>query len=609
MGDEWHKTALSDLRDDPAMEDFIKSQKEIIETKLANLGMKIGITLDDLCQSVSGEVVLAWLRFEAPKRPFAVTLMADTRGRDQQREAMLKKVDQELRKRDAQVSSMPVQGEQVTLYKLPRQKGQLFEVRFAVVTVDGRVIISDRPEVLGGLVSAAKNGQSDSLAKDPEYVELFRELEESHKNSDAIEASKPRFRWFARPIQMGMIIRELADVDRGNKVDILKLLQDQGFSALRVAGGELFLATETYDILHHGYVLAPPTVDTPKRYEMAAAALQFPNRSFATVPSWVAPSVATLFRANWKMKDAFWAMETLVDQAFTQKGFFREMLKGFRNDPAGGIEIDVENDIVGNLGEEILILTENEILDQNGAGEGGAAAKPTTPVTREQVILAIRVTNVETVARVLNEELSKDKDIFAVPFEENPIWEVRPSEVYAPDDFDEDDLGFGFTDEDVVNAQAPQEPLLEAWAFTVFDGYLMISSHKDFLIKVIKNSKSGGPTLASNPDFQKVQDVIAKHSGGEPWAMERAVLTERAWRVKYHLIKQGNFLDSDSLLANVIRRIKEKAEKAASKEDEPIKVDFSKLPDFDVISKHLKPGGGFVQTTDQGWSITQFLLK
>lgn len=613
LGEDWKKTSLAELRNAPAMQPFIESQREKVQNRLANLGLKIGLTLDDLCASVSGEVVFAWLGFEAPKRPFSVALLADTRGRDDARKVMLEKVDAELKRRGAAVSSMPVQGEQVTLYTMPRQKGQLTIARFAVVTVAGRLIISDRPETLAGLVSAAKSGQPQSLLQTPDYQKLFTQLQQSHQDSDAIAADKPRIRWYARPIQMGMIARELAEVDRGNKVDILKLLKNQGFDAIKAAGGDVYMSTDSYEVLHQAFVLAPPTAKEPARYKLAAAALQFPNASFGSVPNWVIPTAATFFRANWRMKEAFWATETLVDEAFTQKGFFRDMLRGFRNDPAGGIEIDVENDVIGSLGEDFLIVTENEINENNplngNATPAGDAGQQAEPETREQVVLAIRVTDIEAISRVVNEQLSRDKDIFRVPYDVHPIWEVRPSEVYSPEGFPEDDFGFGFTDEDVVNA-APTKPLLDAWAFTVYDGYLMISSHSNFLIKLIEQSRSGGPTLASLPAFKRVQSIIAKEAGNKAWSMERVILTERAWRIKYLLIRQGKFLESDSLLATVIRRIKESAEKAVpNNADEQLDIDTSTLPEFEAIREYLKPGGGFVQTNEQGWSITQFLLK
>ena len=86
--------------------------------------------------------------------------------------------------------------------------------------------------------------------------------------------------------------------------------------------------------------------------------------------------------------------------------------------------------------------------------------------------------------------------------------------------------------------------------------------------------------------------------------------TELAWRVKYQLMREGKFLQSDSLMATIMRRIKESAEKAASKSaPEKLDIDTSLLPDFEKIRQYLQPSGGFLQTTDQGWTFTQFLLR
>jgi hypothetical protein len=593
LAENWQKTSLSKIQHDDAMRPFFDSEREKIEKRLANMGMKIGVTLRDFCDAVSGDVVLAWLSFETPQRPYSIVLMADTRGRDQQREDLLAKIDAELKSQEAKVSTTQIDGLEAVVYTLPKKKGQITTDRFALLSLEGRLIISDHVETLTELVKTANSGSPGGLEKQAEFKKVFESLGETHQAGEQLATDTPKLRWFARPIQMGMIARQIFGVDRGRQVDILNLLREQGFDAIRAAGGEFHLATDSFDLLHRGFVLAPPTTEKPDRYRLAARSLQFPNAEFGPTPAWVVPSAASLLRANWKMQDAFWSMETLVDAAFSDKGFFREMLEGIRKDPSGGIQVDVANDLVANLGQDFLIMTENEVVD----GE-----------THEQVLGALRITDATTVAKVVNDALSKDPDIFKVPFADHPVWEVRPSASAEPDDFI-DDLGFEFNERELANAK-PAEPLLDAWSFTVFDGYLMFSSHADFLIKVIKHANQQGGTLEDTEAFKRAHQAIAAETAGKPLAMTRVVRTELAWRIKYQLIREGKFVESDSLLANLIRRAQESSEKAEAKNaDAGLEIDTSLLPEFEAIRQYLQPAGGYMQTTDQGWTFTQFLLR
>ena len=597
LADRWRQTSLSGIQKDPAMQPFLDSERAKIEQRLTNLGLQIGIKVRDLCDAVSGEVVLAWMSVDSPQTPFAVALLADTRGRDKERASMIVQIDAELRKRGASVTSKSMQGSTAAIYTLPRKKGQLGIERFGIVIVDGRIMISDRLETLEGFVSATKQGQPNNVTSQIEFKQVFSEIVSTHKVGEVVPAAQAAVRWYARPIQMGMIIRKLANIDRGKQVDILKLLQEQGFSAIKAVGGEFSFATEHYDLLHRGFVLAPPTSDTGERYQLAARALQFPNGSFGNLPGWVVPTAASLFRANWKMQDAFWASESLIDKAFSDQGFFRDLLSSIREDDGGGIEIDIEKDIIANLGEEVLVMTDNEVIGD---------------VTHEKVLGAIRVANVAAVAQVIDEQLKKDINIFKVPFEGHNIWEVRQAEETERKVFDDVEIDFAFNDDQLGgNANGGNgNPLMEKWAFTVFDGYLMFSSHADLLEKVIRHSQTQGPTLASETDFQRIMEAVAREEGGQERAMERIVRTELTWRVKYQLIRAGKFLQSDSMLAIIISAIKESSEKAAPKKIDPnLVIDTSLLPPFENVRKFLQPGGGFMKTTDVGWSFTQFLLR
>jgi hypothetical protein len=589
LTERWRRTSLADLQHDEAMRDFIESQRELIESKLSELGVQAGISIADLQGAISGEFVVAWMRYEAPERPFAVALFADTRQRAAERAALLKKVDSSLRARGASVSGMNMRGYQATIYKLPQKKGQLGVEQLGVVEVDGRVMLSDRIDTLAGLVSAAIDGRGDGLVQIEEYRQVFEheslQVEEQEPDGQTI----PFARWFARPIELGMILRELAGVDRGNEIDVLQLLSDEGFDVLRSVGGHVYLATQHYDLLHRGFMFAPPTAEGPERYTRAARMLQFPNSQFGELPGWVLPSAASVFQANWKLEEAFWAMQTLVDSAFGGS-VFQEMLDGIQAEYG----IDLGEEVIGRFGESLIVMTDNTI-------DGEA--------TQERVVSAIPVREQAEVLRVLTELFKGDPNFEQIDYPHHPVWEVREAEVEDVEfnvefggDFGGDDLA--------LQGQQKNKPLLESWGITVFDGHLMFSSHVEALVDLIEHQRSGEGTFADQPAFQRVRDAIARE-GGEERAMERVIRTDLAWRIKYGLVREGRFLESDSLLASIINRLLERAERAEPQPGAPPKpkVDFSKLPPFAEVRDYMQPGGGFFQTTAEGWQITQFLLR
>lgn len=591
LRETWQKTSLSQMQHDPKLREFIELNQSQFEAHAARIGLQTGLQLKDLLEAVSGEFVIAWLRFDAPKRPFSVAVLADTRGRDNQRNSLLKKMDDALRKRGATsaTAALPGNGEML-VYTLPQKRGQLLVERAVVATIAGRLIITDRPETTTALVGALGEPQPGGLEQAKDFSQTFTHIASAHQQGEPVSADAPTIRWFARPIGMGMIARELAEVDRGRQVDILKLLQNQGFDAVKSIGGKFYFATEHYDVFHRGYVYAPPTVATAERYKLAARVLQFPNQEMPAPPSWVLPTAATFLQISWKMREAFWATESLVDEAFGSN-VFRPALDGIREDK-NGTQIDIENDIVANFTEDFYVMTENLVSEQG---------------IQERAVSAIRIKNPARVAEVLDRAFSTDKDAERYDYPDHTIWEVRPSEDAAKD-FEIDDGDFGFELEtDVAEEDEPaNQPLLDRSAFTVIDDYLMFSSHPELLVAVVEQSRQATPGLGEVDDYRRVIEAIERE-GGQSRAFQRIIRNNLSWRAKYQLLQQGKFAESDSLLATVLRRIRERSETAQNREE--LKLDMSKLPPFEMVEKYLQPAGGYVSTTEDGWSIASFLLR
>ena len=390
---------------------------------------------------------------------------------------------------------------------------------------------------------------------------------------------------------MARIIRKSVKVDRGNQVDILKLLETQGFDAVQAVGGAIGFAGSTFDLVHRGYVLAPPTLESAARYAKAGAMLQLYNQELQPIPNWVHADVAKFSRLNWDLAQAVWASESLINEAFGDD-IFRPMLEGIRDDEEGP-QIDIENNVLPNLDKEILLITDNTV--------------PAT-IDSERMLVAIKVKDANAIRLAIQKAMEVEPDaskLDAVPGVD--IWRVERTG--ESEDFDAEflnDLGFG---EDA--RQDSQPPLLEHWAIALVDkgpgspdAYLMFSSHSDLLVLAAKRVQSGEQGGFSSLDVTQEIIKAMRQLGAKSVGYERITRTDLNIRVKYELLRQGKLKESDSVLASIVRRIFEDQD---AEDEDPI--NGALLPPIDQIQKYLRPGGGYIEMLPDGMSINGFFLK
>lgn len=589
--DSWKKTTLSGITDDPSMKPLIDANFGSQGAVWEKLGDKVGLRPKELYEIATGEVIAVWLPFENDnRRPSSVCVVADIRGKHAEAEAVLKRVDQDLKADGATRTDVTHAGETVRVYRPKTRPGQLKIEQVVVCLTKDRVIASDRDSVVLEILDAiANDGREDSLDKAP----LLRTVWKQALSRSEIEVEGSQVEWFVKPLTMGRIIRDVAKVDRGNKVRILNLLENQGFDALQAAGGIAVVGQGKFDLLHRGYVHAPPVTDKPSRYRLAARMLQFPNTPLEGIPAWVPANTASITRVNWKIEEAFWAVETLVDEAFDNE-IFRPSIEGIRDDEEGP-QIDIEKNVLPNLSEHLLLLTDNTL--------------PAT-VDSERVLVAIEVLNADAIGTAVRKAMEVEPDVFkvdTVPGVE--IWQVKHGS--GDDELDDeffDDLGF----EEEIDEE--QTPLLNTWAIAMVPAgkgskksHLVFSSHVEWLVDVAKRMQTGeGDKLA---DLDEVKDLLKLTSemGADEVAFQRVVRLRQSLRAKYELQRQGELKNSDSVLASLVRRMFEGDEPKA---DEPIeRLNVSKWPAFSEVEKYFRNAFGFVETTETGWNLNGFLLK
>lgn len=587
----WKTTTLHKFVNDPSMQEFVEAQRSKAEQQLLAADLKVGIKPRDLLEIASGEVVVAWLPFTDPRRPFSVSVIADVRGFKDKAVAAIEQVDKDLKAGGAVRKDVTYGADTVRVYALKQKPGQLKIEQVAICLNDDRLIASDRDSVVTAVLdSVAGKSTAPRLIDSEDRTRVLSQVKEQ------VAADKPAaegvvgLEWFARPISMGRILKEAIGIDRGRQVDVLSLLERQGFDAVRAAGGQLTIGSADFDLLHHGFVLAPPTTKEPSKYKLAAKMLQFPNSKKASIPTWVSDKIASLSRMNWEMDEAFWASETLINDAFGDE-IFRDIFDGIRDDEDGP-KIDMQKKVVPNLGKHIYMLTDNNLP---------ASEKS------ERLLVAIEVIDTVAIRDAVKRAMEVEPDaalVEGVPGVD--IYRVQRTD--EPSDFDSElfeDIGLG----DGPDPNAPP-PLLNQWAIAVVDsgakgaGYLVFSSHPELLVETVKQMKAAqGPSFANAADVQKVVEHLNEISG-EEIAMSRIVRTNLSLRVKYMLLREAKLRESDSLLASLARRM---FDDIKDEQDELLQT--KKLPPFESVEKYFRPGGSCVKTVADGWIISGFLLK
>jgi hypothetical protein len=504
------------------------------------------------------------------------------------------KIDADMKANGAKLDTTSFGSESIRVYTLKPVPGQIKIDQVVLTYNDTRLIAADRDSVVTSMLEAvAGTDKSAKLDSAEDFLGVRKQVEPQI----ADQASMAGVQWFARPLAMGRIVKEAAKIDRGRQVDILNLLQRQGFDAVRAAGGQVSVGGSEFDLLHKGFIWAPMAPGQAERFRLAARVIQPVNFPAESIPAWVGGKIASFSQLNWNMTDAFWHIESLVDDAFGEV-IFRDILEGIRDDEDGP-RIDIAKDVIPNLGKRLFILTDNVMpADQRS----------------ERVLVAIETIDTAALRKAVRRTMEVESDASLIPGPIPGVEVYRVMRTNEPNDFEAelfDDLGLG-DDEDNPNRQPP---LLNQWAITVIEapgaaesgkqpGYLIFSSHPELLLETLgRFAKTGNPEAFG--DDAEVKGVLSKleNQGAQQRAYVRVAKTNLTFRAKYGLMQQGKLRDSDSVLATVFRRI------FISKGEDDLDLNNDKLPPFEQIEKYLRPAGGYSKATDTGWTLDGFLLK
>lgn len=582
--DHWNETQIGQLMQDPIMKPFRDDVERQFEERWTGAREKLGLTVDDLRGVPSGEVAVALLQ-PGPNQS-ALVLLVDVTGNQEKAEAALKKasanlIDQGSVKRTEKLGDLDVD-----VFEIPKENPDDEEEpqRYAALLLHGDLlIVADSPEAVAGVLERQGGAEAKCLGDVPAFQAVMTRCAD-----DAGADSVPQIRWFVELFGYAEAIRSnTPERDRRRVKPLTETLRNSGFDALTGVGGHVGVAVEGYEIIHRTVVSAPPP------HEKSMKMLSFANEADVVPQTWVPRDVATYMTGLVDIANAFKNLAPLADEYIGEPGAFDDVLAGLKEDKHGP-QIDLEIELIDQLGDQVTIITD--------------FAMPVTTKS-ERILIAIEVKDEPAVAKAIEKLLEAEETVVLrnLPGRENLIiWEAVP-----PDDKPAVQISLDvipmFPDEDPLSQERVEEEaegpaVFPNAAVTVTNGQLFVSSHLDFLVEVLKEREKR-ETLAAAIDFQVIGNEI-QDLGNErcAWVFSR---TDKEYRATYELIRQGKMPESETMFGRMLNTILGAGKTGVIREQE---IDGSKLPDFEVVRRHLGTGGAFAVSEENGWFMKGFML-
>jgi hypothetical protein len=560
--DNWAETELGKLAADERLKEFWISQQEEISNRFSNAGWQLSLKFDDLPEICSGQAAMGWIaRPSIAAKPYSLGLIVDVAGRDSQVTAFLDRIQGEMDSKKATTESIALDGLSVKHYVLPKLPNDTKIRDSYYVLSKGQLLAADDLETIKDLVKAQSGVQTGALSQSNIYKNVQSKIERDDHPSE--------IEYFVQPIGFGKLLRSVSGKQAKSQVDILKLLEGQGFDRILCAAGSVQLNKPDLDMHHQGFILREEELPT------SVQILDFPNQEQLVPPSWISVNSAGVLGFSWNFSDAFPKFKGIVD-AYIGDEQFDEILDGIKRDP-NGPQIDIKQELLPYIGTEFFAISE--------------IVEPITPESKRSLICIKLKDPDNKLSGVLNRYSKSEPGASTEDIGEYRIWK------FSNEEEEEEIIEFNQVPGQGKEEEEEEKPLLNEWAVSIV-------SNPETLTKVIANAQNKD----IQGEFERLEAVQAvramqkKLVHGNGFSFSEVDLADRSFEMQYELFRQGILPQSRSLLALVLERIL-KTDKSKAQE-----LQGNKLPPFDQVKQFFTPTGMVIRTEKDGWGIDGFIL-
>jgi hypothetical protein len=615
LGEQWSKTQIGTLLNDPIMDEFKKDLRKQLNSRMEE---SFGLTLDGIEQLPSGEVAVGMIAIPNQVPGYVFTM--DITDRLKEAEDYLKRLTDKLIGVGVKRTTEQYKEQKIVILAFPERSLSTKDNpkpkapqpataesidRFAYYFIkDNHLIVSDQKELLKLISDRLGNPSGKSLADVEDYQVIQKRcLDDMPKDSE------PLIRWYLEPLNYGESIRTLMRGSiaekRKNKPSVFTILKQQGFDAVRGIGGVVSIKAEDKETVYRVFVY------TKKPYKLAMQMFVFPDATNFALPNWMPSDLArctVLFVDPLAIFDHFGTLfDALVMQGET--GAWNDIIKGIEVDPYGP-QINIREEILVNLGQRVLSMSKY--------------ALPITPAS-ESIVVAVELKEGkdQNMIKALKKLFENDHEMQPIKHGSYILWQRIPAEeVIQPFS------GSGLSGVPSLVSTAPttgvktvqvaansQEmdppPVFPDGAVTVAKGCLFVSTNGEYLKTILDRLDSEQQSIIENiknePEYKEVDKIFANMGiTDKPHFLQFFSRTDKTLQPTYELVRQGRMPQSQAVLNKLINAL------FAPEDDKgvrPQSFDGKNLPEFEKVSRYFGQSGFYGISEENGYFFKGFLLE
>lgn len=472
-------SSMGQLWNDPALDEFKAELHSAfdgdLQEGLMQVNEAIGMSVEELLQIPHGEMSMAVAA--GPSNTMGVVLFLDYGDKESE-------VTELLNRAAAAIGSAPrltqedesFDGTDLTMFKV-QYDGPVptpLAKEFGWFMKDERLVFANRSELLESVLSNWDGEGSESFASNDKYSYIMGKCQSGDRTSLTTFYMDP-IGLFQKLVQTGSLGQQ-ATMGAGMAVGFLPTL---GLDQMKAFGTVSEAGKGPFEAISRGVFYA----EQPPRAVMEIFQL---GATDPTPPDWVKDNVTAYIATQWKIGEAFNAVENLVDM-FSGPGSFADRLNQLADREPG---IHIKHDIIEQMTGDIKVIT--------APGEGPGYAN-------DQVLFSLGVRDDEGANAVLS-KIANAAGMDARDFRGAEIFEVEGQEN-------------------------------QSVKLTVSEGRMLLCIGGPLLEQVLLNDSDMKP-LSASEDFRKV----AEHFPSSALTVQFSRPAEQ-YRGFYEMLRSGNAAD------------------------------------------------------------------
>ena len=350
---------------------------------LSVLWIDLGVESGDLQGLSEGEVAWA-LVHPAGSKPSRV-LMADVTGRQQQADALLRKVTASMRQQRAKITQSELDGTSVTLIDIPAAD-DLAARQLVYFQKDNQLVFVETVTVAQLLLKNLGSDAASRLADETGYQQVIKQCR------DRAGGVPPDAVLFVVPVDFSEALHELSQQEDERTAKNLAIARKHNFDAISAVGSYITVGQAPYDFKFR------IAVHAPQPWKNGMRICKFPNKAMA-LPAWVRDDNQSCTMINIDFGELSRHVGPLFDDVYGEgeEGLYDDLKNTLLEDPDGP-QIDVDKEVFGRLSPQATLLARD--------------ALPVTPDSPQRLI-AFSTTDEAALAVVVKKALEADPNVEA----------------------------------------------------------------------------------------------------------------------------------------------------------------------------------------------------